>query len=98
VESVNIKVLKKTGNELKIEIEGEGHTFCNLLQSMLNEDKYVEVAGYDLPHPLIPKAILYLRTKKDRSPDKVMENALERIREVTNEFLRLFQQTGRPPQ
>ena len=49
---MKINILKKTKNELKIEIEGEGHTFCNLLQDALLEDKSVEMAGYDIPHPL----------------------------------------------
>lgn len=88
---MNIKVLKKSRNELKIEIEGEGHTFCNLLQGALLEDKNVEIAGYDLPHPLVAKPVLYLRMRKDASPEKALERALTRIKQSAEEFLEKLQ-------
>jgi len=88
---VKINILKKTKNELKIEIEGEGHTFCNLLQDALLEDKSVEMAGYDIPHPLVAKPILQLRTRADRSPERALLKALDRIGQVSNEFLQEFQ-------
>jgi len=49
--SLKINVLKKSGNELKIEIVGSSHGLCNLLAKRLLEDKTVEFAGYDVPHP-----------------------------------------------
>ena len=51
--TLQLKVLKKAANELKIEIQGEGHTLCNLLESVLLEDEDIEFAGYDVPHPLV---------------------------------------------
>ena len=84
---MNLKVLQNTKNELKIEIQGEGHTFCNLLQQALLQDKGVEMAGYDVPHPLIPSAILYIRTKRETSPKKALERALAKVGEMSNEFL-----------
>jgi len=84
---LNLKVLQNTKNELKIEIQGEGHTFCNLLQQALLQDKGVEMAGYDVPHPLIPSAILYIRTKRETSPKKALERALAKVGEMSNEFL-----------
>lgn len=56
--------MSKSKNELRLEIVGEDHTFCNLLQSVLLEDKNVEIAGYDQPHPLIRSSVVYLRTKR----------------------------------
>jgi DNA-directed RNA polymerase subunit L len=87
---VKINVLKKTKNELKIEIEGEGHTFCNLLQHTLLEDENIEIAGYDLPHPLISNPLLYIRVKGGKTPEKALKKALEKIRERTSEFLEKF--------
>jgi len=84
---LNLKVLQNTKNELKIEIQGEGHTFCNLLQHALLQDRGVEMAGYDVPHPLIPSAILYIRTKRETSPRKALERALAKVGEMSNEFL-----------
>ncbi|HKM76205.1 MAG TPA: DNA-directed RNA polymerase subunit L [Candidatus Bathyarchaeia archaeon] len=83
---MEVKVVSKTKNELKIEIIGEDHTFCNLLQNVLLNDKNVEIAGYDQPHPLIRSSIIYLRTKREVSPEKVLLSALENLRDVNKEF------------
>ncbi len=83
---MEVKVVSKTKTELKIEIIGEDHTFCNLLQNVLLNDKNVEIAGYDQPHPLIRSSIIYLRTKREVSPEKVLLNALENLRDVNKEF------------
>jgi DNA-directed RNA polymerase subunit L len=83
---VEVKVLSKSKNELRIEIVGEDHTFCNLLQNVLLQDKNVELAGYDQPHPLIRTSIVYLRTKRDASPEKTILNALSSIQELNKDF------------
>jgi len=83
---MEVKVVSKTKTELKIEIIGEDHTFCNLLQNVLLNDKNVEIAGYDQPHPLIRSSIIYLRTKREVSPEKVLLSALENLRDVNKEF------------
>ena len=83
---MEIKTLKNVRNELKLQIFGEGHTFCNLLQQTLLEDNDVEIAGYDQPHPLVPAPILYIRMKGEKSPSKALEKALEKIRERAIEF------------
>jgi DNA-directed RNA polymerase subunit L len=94
---MEIKVLSKTKSELKIEIVGEDHTFCNLLQNTLLEDKNVEIAGYDQPHPLIRSSIVYLRTRREVSPEKVLLNALASIKELNKEFNEKFDKAVGPP-
>jgi DNA-directed RNA polymerase subunit L len=89
---MEVKVLNKTKNELKIEIVGEDHTFCNLLQKTLLDDKNVEIAGYDQPHPLIRSSIVYLMTRRDTSPEKVLLAALSSIKELNKEFCEKFTQ------
>ena len=84
---MNLKVLQRSKNELRLEIQGEGHTFCNLLQYILLQDKGVEIAGYDVPHPLIFNSILYIRTKRESSPEKALARALTKVGEMGNEFL-----------
>ncbi|HUK29214.1 MAG TPA: DNA-directed RNA polymerase subunit L [Candidatus Acidoferrales bacterium] len=83
---VEVKVLSKSRNELRIEVVGEDHTFCNLLQNVLLQDKNVELAGYDQPHPLIRSSIVYLRTKRDASPEKTLLSALSSIQDLNKEF------------
>ncbi len=87
---MNIKVLNKTADELRIEIEGEGHTFCNVLQKALLEDKKVEIAGYDISHPQVANPVVYVRMKKGRKPEKKPEAALReaaaKVKQETKEF------------
>jgi DNA-directed RNA polymerase subunit L len=94
---MEVKVLSKSKNELKVEIVGEDHTFCNLLQNVLLEDKNVEIAGYDQPHPLIRSSIVYFKTKREASPEKVLLNALANIQELNKEFNEKFTKATGPP-
>ncbi|MGA2626432.1 MAG: DNA-directed RNA polymerase subunit L [Candidatus Bathyarchaeia archaeon] len=93
---MEVKVLSKSKNELRLEIIGEDHTFCNLLQNVLLEDKNVELAGYDQPHPLIRSSIIYVRTKREVSPEKTLLNALENVRELNKEFNEKFAKAVEP--
>jgi DNA-directed RNA polymerase subunit L len=83
---MNVNVLNKTPNELKIEIAGGGHTLCNLIQKKLLEEEDVDLAGYDIPHPLASSPIIYVRTKEGVKPETVLKNALEKARDMNKEF------------
>lgn len=83
---MKVNVHKRTSNELKIEIEGAGHTVCNLLQRKILEEKGVDLAGYDIPHPLTPNAIIYVRTKGPAKPEQVLRTAIENARQMNKEF------------
>ncbi|MGC8895295.1 MAG: RpoL/Rpb11 RNA polymerase subunit family protein [Candidatus Bathyarchaeia archaeon] len=83
---MKIKTLKKTSNELKIEVEGVGHTLCNLLQKRLLEDENVDLAGYDIPHPLASNSVIYVRTKGDVKPEEALLRAVEKTREMNEKF------------
>ena len=83
---MELKVVSKSKNELRLEIIGEDHTFCNLLQNVLLEDKNVELAGYDQPHPLIRASILYLKTRRDVPPEKTLLTALGNMKGLNKEF------------
>jgi len=85
---MKVKILKKTSNELKMEVEDVGHTLCNLLQKRLLEDAKVDLAGYETPHPLTSSTIIYLRTKKSVKPQEALLRAVEKAREIDKEFNR----------
>ena len=76
---MKITILKRKSNELKLEIEGEGHTLCNLLQKALLEDDRIEMAAYDIPHPLFSNSTVYVRTRGRRRPETALRNAVEKI-------------------
>ena len=83
---MKIKVLKKEANELKIEIEGARHGLCNLLQKTLLEDDAVDLAGYDVPHPLASSPVIYVRMKGKAKPEEALLRAAEKAREMNTAF------------
>ncbi len=87
---MKVKILKRTSNELKIEVEGEGHTFCNVLQKALLEDETIEMAGYDLPHPLFENPVLYVHTKGKRKPETALRDAAKKLQSRNKEFRESF--------
>lgn len=78
--AMEIKVLKKEKNKIELEIIGENHTFCNTLRKELWNDKDIQVAGYNIEHPLISNPVLTLETEK-KDPKKVLEAAIKRLKE-----------------
>lgn len=88
---MKVKVIKKSENELKIELEGTGHGLCNLLQKKILEDKNVDLAGYDVPHPLASNPIIYIRVKGKTSPEKVLIEAAKKASHANDEFSKEFE-------
>jgi DNA-directed RNA polymerase subunit L len=88
---VKVRVVNKAPNELKLEVDGVGHTLCNLLQKGLLEEESVELAGYDIPHPMTSTAIIYVRTKGRVRPEDVLKRALAKARERNMEFGKEFE-------
>ncbi len=78
--------MSKAPNELKLKVEGVGHTFCNLLQKTLLEDEKVDFAGYDIPHPLTSHSIFYIRTKGKMTPKEALGKAIERSHKTNKDF------------
>lgn len=83
---MKVKILQRSENELKLEVEGMGHSLCNLLQSKLLEEKNVDLAGYDIPHPIASNPIIFLRTKKGVKPEKVLRKAIKEAVKKNKEF------------
>jgi DNA-directed RNA polymerase subunit L len=46
----------------------------------------VELAGYNIPHPLASNPIIYIRTKGKVKPEEALRKAVERARKMTKEF------------
>ncbi len=83
---MKINVLEEKGNELKIEVLGEEHSFPALLSWALLQDPNVEFAVYDKEHPLLGHAKLYIKTKRG-SPWNALKKTVETIE---NEFKTLL--------
>lgn len=88
---MEIRILNKTRNELKIEVAGEGHSLCNLIQRALLKDKRVDIAGYDVSHPLISKPRIYVRTKARSRPETVLRDAVRDVQKDSKSFRLAFE-------
>jgi DNA-directed RNA polymerase subunit L len=83
---MKINVLKKNEHELKIEIEGADHGICNLLQKKILADENVDLAGYDVPHPLASNPIIYVRMKGNLDPQDTLLVAAKKAIADNEEF------------
>jgi len=85
---LEIRVLRKGENELKLEVVGESHTLLNLLQKELVRDPAVEIGGYEVVHPLERpmRSIFYVRTRGEKKPEEAILEAVARAREMSREF------------
>jgi DNA-directed RNA polymerase subunit L len=83
---LKINIVKKSGNELKIELVGSTHGLCNLIAKRLLEDKTVEFAGYDVPHPLASSPYIYIRMKGKSKPEDALLRAIEKVRTANDAF------------
>jgi len=92
---MKIKVLKRTDNELKLEIEGEGHSLLNLLQKALLEDNNIAMAGYDVPHPLFDRGILYIQTNDKQNPEDVVKEAVKKVQALSKDFDKSFKKASK---
>ena len=52
----------------------------------LLEDKTVDFAGYDVPHPLASNPTIYVRMKGKRKPETALIKAVEKVREANDAF------------
>jgi DNA-directed RNA polymerase subunit L len=94
-----LKVVKRSKNELILEISGDGHSFFNALHSVLLKDNDVELAGYSVPHPLEPKTVFYIRTGGDTDPREALLKGtkilIEELKEAEKAFIEAWENEGR---
>jgi DNA-directed RNA polymerase subunit L len=87
---MKVNIIKKTENELKIEVEGAGHSLLNVLQKTLLEDDRIEMAGYHIPHPLIDNGVLYVSTREQQKSYDVINDATKKVLELSKDFQKSF--------
>ncbi|MCL2691028.1 MAG: DNA-directed RNA polymerase subunit L [Candidatus Bathyarchaeota archaeon] len=83
---MKVNILKKNEQELKIEIIGADHGICNLLQKKILQDENVDLAGYDVPHPLASSPIIYIRMKDGFKPKDTLLNAAKKAIKDNEDF------------
>jgi DNA-directed RNA polymerase subunit L len=88
---MKINVLKKNEHELKIEVIGADHGICNLLQKKILIDENVDLAGYDVPHPLASSPIIYVRMKDKSRPQDTLLAAAKKAIADNEEFAKALE-------
>ncbi len=83
---MKIILISEKDSELKLEVQGEGHTLLNLLQQILMNYKNVESVGYDVPHRLVDSAVFHIKTKGKDNPVSTIIKASKEIKESAEEF------------
>ena len=86
---MNIKVLEKSKNKLLFEIEGETHTFCNILKEELWKDEAVVVSAYKKEHPLIGTPTMIVETKGKSAID-ALKDAVKRLKKENSKAKKAF--------
>jgi DNA-directed RNA polymerase subunit L len=80
---LEIKTDKK--NEMAFIIHGEGHTFAQLLVAELLKNENVEIAQYNIPHPLVGQPVFYLKTKNQSARD-VLKKTVKAVKKDIKEL------------
>lgn len=87
---MNLKILKKSVDEVDIEFEEGTHTLLNLLRAELLADERVVIATYDAKFPTMTNPIFHLKTR-DADPMEIMLLATARIIDRCEEFKSCFE-------
>ena len=80
---------------MKVELEGEGHTFSNALYEMLLKDETIEFVGYDISHPLIGKPIFHIRMRGKKKPEKTLIDSSKKLIETLENLQKAFNKSLR---
>ena len=86
---MQITVLEHTKQRLTFELQGEGHTFCNILRKELWLGKAPDIAGYTIEHSLVSQPIVIVESDK-QDPVALLQAAVERLQKKTAELQEKF--------
>jgi len=86
---MDLKIIKKTADEMSIEFSGEGNTILNLLRIELLADKRVTLATYDTKFPVMDNPIFRLKTT-GVDPILVLREAAAKIAKQCDSFSKEF--------
>jgi DNA-directed RNA polymerase subunit L len=89
---MELKTLKKTKNELELEITDENETILNPITHVLTEHEDIEYAACISDHPLSNKRRLFIRVKKG-NPDEHLKKAVKQLEDEVKKFGKYFEDT-----
>ncbi|WP_440060243.1 RpoL/Rpb11 RNA polymerase subunit family protein [Thermogladius sp. 4427co] len=89
---MDVRILKREGNELVLEIVGEDHTLGNMIAKEALLDPRVEFSTYRIPHPLQDRMELTIITRQGEDPVKVLVDVINRLVEQVREFKKIVEE------
>ncbi len=89
---MKLKVLRKDKNKVELEVEGEDHSFLNILVKTLLKDSSVRFASYRIDHPLTGKPVIIVETDGSKTPFEALKDAAHKVRELAREFREKFEE------
>jgi len=87
---VDLKKIKKTSNELELEVIGENETILNPITQVLLQNKDVEYATYMTDDPMSKKRRLFIRVKKGK-PEEILKKAVKYLEDEVKSFGKNFE-------
>ena len=84
-----VKQLRLEEKMIEIVIEGEGHTFLNILTKIIQENPEVSFAAYRIDHPQISHPRLVVSVSEGTPFEAIME-ATKQLEEKSQEFIEKF--------
>ena len=96
---MELLVIDKTDEELRMEVAGEDHTFMNVLKGALLETEGVAAATYDVnPEQSGGQTdpVLSVRTEGGVDPLDAVESAAARVEQLTDDFAEAFRAAAEP--
>ncbi len=86
---MELEIISKSKNRVVFTLEGEGHTFCNILRDEMWEEKDVIASGYSIKHPLvgIPK---FVAETKSSDVTSALESTSKSIKKMAEDFKKSF--------
>jgi DNA-directed RNA polymerase subunit L len=90
---MELRVIEKTDEELRMEVAGEDHTFMNVLKGALLETAGVAAATYDMNPEQSggqTEPILSVKTEDDTDPLDAVGDASRRVQDLTDDFMTAF--------
>ncbi len=91
---MELRVIEKSEEELRIEIAGEGHTFMNVLKGTLLNSEEVVAATYDVNPEQSggqTEPILSVKTTEGADPLDVLEEAAGDVGEKSDDLRSAFE-------
>jgi DNA-directed RNA polymerase subunit L len=91
---MELRVIDKTDEELRIEVAGEDHTFMNVMKGALLETEGVAAATYDVNPEQSggqTEPILSIKTEAGVDPLDALEDASQNVQTMVEDFSSTFE-------